>query len=129
MDIDLSIAMDTGNLEALLGLARRMSLQPVLPVPIESLCDLARLEQWRVERNMEVFALRAAEAAGVTIDLLIRPAVPFDTLDARAVTFRIEDTDVRVACIDDLIALKRAAGRPIDLGDIEHLERVRGGRQ
>ncbi|WP_156302331.1 hypothetical protein [Methylogaea oryzae] len=43
----------------------------------------------------------------------------------RATLFDVAGTPIRVACIDDLIALKRAAGRPIDLADIEHLQRIR----
>jgi hypothetical protein len=128
MDIDLSLAMDADNLEAMLHLARELGLEPVLPVPIESIVDPVQLEDWRIDRHMEVFALRSPERAGVTIDLLVRPAVPFDLMESRAVVFNVAETPVRVASIDDLIALKRAVGRPIDLGDIGHLERIRGGR-
>jgi hypothetical protein len=32
----------------------------------------------------------------------------------------------RSAFIDDLIAMKQAVGRPIDLADIEHLKRLKG---
>ena len=35
------------------------------------------------------------------------------------------DLPIEVASIDDLIALKQAVGRPIDLADIEHLKRLK----
>jgi len=126
MDIDLSVAMDAENLDALLGLARELRFQPVLPVSLDAITDPVLLERWRLERNMEVFALRSPEQAGVTIDVLVRPAVRFEDMESRAAVFCVGDTSVRVASIDDLIALKRAVGRPIDLSDIEHLERIRG---
>jgi hypothetical protein len=44
---------------------------------------------------------------------------------ARAVTARVDDVPVRVIALDDLIANKRAAGRPQDLIDVALLERVR----
>ncbi|MDP9000510.1 MAG: hypothetical protein M3O46_10410 [Myxococcota bacterium] len=45
-----------------------------------------------------------------------------------AVTGILEGTPIRVIGLDDLIANKRAAGRPQDLADVASLERVRAER-
>ena len=72
-------------------------------------------------------ALHAPGLTGVTLDVLLFPPVDFASLLAHAQTLRAGDTEVVVASIDDLIALKAAVGRPIDLADIEHLKRLREG--
>lgn len=51
--------------------------------------------------------------------------VDFDGVSERAVSTVIEGAEARVASLDDLIAMKRAAGRPKDLQDLEALERLR----
>jgi len=38
---------------------------------------------------------------------------------------QVDDVSIRVIALDDLIANKRAAGRPQDLIDVAFLERVR----
>ncbi len=78
-----------------------------------------------------VRALRSEEIAylgapPVRIDLL-RSA---DGIDAEAVIERaevvlVDGIAVPIILLDDLIANKRAAGRPQDLADLVHLERAR----
>lgn len=129
MDIDVTVAMTAENLSALVSMANQLGMQPVLPVPLEALKDTALLDVWHRERNMQAFALQMPGRAGLTLDILIRPPVDFQQLKQNAVIFDVADVPVIVASIDDLIAMKRAAGRPIDLADVEHLMRLKGSLQ
>lgn len=126
MDIDITVAMTEDNLNALIDTARDLNLTPVLPVPLESLKDLPLLRQWHEQRRLQAFALQAPGLAGVTVDVLLFPPLDFATMDTRPTVFEITGVPVRVAAINDLIGLKSAAGRPIDLADIEHLKRIQG---
>ncbi len=125
MDVDITVAMNPENLASLIATARELRLTPILPVPLETLSELELLRQWHTERNLEAFALRAPELAGVTIDVLLFPPVEFADMTRRAIEFNVADTPIRVVSIDDLIALKQAVGRPIDISDIEHLKRIK----
>lgn len=51
-----------------------------------------------------------------------------EDLFARAVNVTLDDVPLRVVSLDDLIANKRAAGRPQDIRDAEFLEKVRARR-
>lgn len=124
MDVDITVAMNPLNLTALIEAAKELKLFPVLPVPLESLSDLELLRQWHAQRHLEAFALRSADVAGVTVDVLLFPPVEFTSMASRADVFKVADTDIHVVAIGDLIALKQAVGRPIDLSDIEHLQRI-----
>jgi hypothetical protein len=48
-------------------------------------------------------------------------AAPFSQLRDRALVIGLGDRSIAIASIDDLIAMKRATGRPIDLADIAAL--------
>jgi len=125
MDIDVTVAMTTENLSSLVEMARELGMTPVLPVALDTLSDLDQLAQWHRERNLEAFALRAPGLSGVTLNVLLYPPVDYAHMRNRAVTFQAGNVPVVVASIDDLIALKQAVGRPIDLADIEHLKRLK----
>jgi len=62
------------------------------------------------------------------VDVLVAPALDAAGLFERSVTLDLDGTPIRVAAIDDLIAMKRGTGRPHDLDDVLHLERLRKGR-
>lgn len=125
MDVDITVAMQPDNLAGLLLCAKALALTPVAPVPLESLNNLTLLRQWHTEKNMLAFALRTPALAGVTLDILLFPPLDFYEMHSRAVQFNLGDVSVAVASVDDLIAMKRAAGRPIDISDIAHLEKIK----
>lgn len=52
----------------------------------------------------------------------------FDEAWGRREVVHLDDIDVPVIGIDDLIASKRAAGRPQDLVDVDNLERAKRAR-
>ncbi|HQN65264.1 MAG TPA: hypothetical protein PK372_08425 [Rugosibacter sp.] len=125
MDIDITVAMKEENLSHLIACAESLNLKPVMPVPLSSLKNIALLKQWHLEKNMQAFALRTDELAGVTLDVLLFTPLNFDEMQSRAVHFDVGGVKIPVASIDDLIAMKRAAGRAIDLSDIVHLEKLK----
>jgi hypothetical protein len=48
-------------------------------------------------------------------------APPYDELRARALVIRLGDLKLAVASLDDLISMKRASARPVDLEDLAAL--------
>lgn len=125
MDVGITVAMQPDNLAALISMAQELKLSPALPIPLESLNNVSLLKEWHQTRNLSAFALRTEEIAGVTLGILLFPPLDFSEMQSRAVIFNIGNVKVQVTSIDDLIALKRAVGRPIDLSDIQHLEKIK----
>jgi hypothetical protein len=122
-DLDICFATDAANLEALgevlVGLHAR--LRGVDDVPFVP--DGATL------RRVEVLTLNTD--AG-DLDVLARPpgAPTFDALRRRADRFDVGGFAVLVASIEDLIAMKTAAGRPKDhetVAELESIRRLRAG--
>jgi hypothetical protein len=117
-DLDVCFASNAENLEALgstlVGLrAQLRGVSEAVPfVP-----DAAAL------RRVEVLTLTTT--AG-DLDVLRAPsgAPRYDVLRGHADRYDVGGFEVRVASVEDLIAMKTAAGRPKDLGDIEELEAI-----
>lgn len=124
-DIDLVLAMNDANLSRFIGAAKEFGLTPVAPVSIEALRDAQQIEVWHCEKGMLAFALREPQGGGSAVDVIVRPEVSFDDLSARAVGATLFGVSVRIASIDDLLTMKRAAGRPKDLLDIDALEKIK----
>lgn len=53
-------------------------------------------------------------------------APPYEDLRKRAIEVEVRGTPVRIASLDDLIAMKRASGRPQDIRDIAELTEDEG---
>ncbi len=128
MDIDIALVLSPGNVDRFLRAAQDLGLTPVLPVPITTLHDTDTLRDWHEHRHLTAFGLRSPGIAGVTVDILLFPSIDPQALQQHALTLQIGSTPVRVATIDDLIALKQQAGRPLDLDDVAHLQKVKAAK-
>jgi hypothetical protein len=115
-------------------------------VPRPSLLNLSRLGE--ALADLEAQVLRATSPVNVTDPQLLKraPLVPlltrsgrldlidiehlagapgsYDELRSRALVVDLEDVAIAAAGLDDLVRMKRAAGRPQDLTDIASLTRT-----
>lgn len=126
-DIDLVLAMNDENLVRFIDVAAGLGLTPIIPVPIDSLRDADQIDRWHREKGMLAFSLREPQVGGASIDILVRPEIPFEALSERAVKATLFGQKVRIASVGDLVTMKRAAGRPKDLLDIAALEKLERG--
>lgn len=127
IDLDLVLAMDDSNLTKFIDVAKQFSLAPVMPVSIDSLKNAKQIDQWHKEKGMLAFALREPQVAGSVIDVLVRPEVTFDKLQADAATVDLFGRTVKIASIEHLLFMKRIANRPKDRVDVEALEKIQRG--
>ena len=118
-DLDITYATDQENLDALGRVlvdldARLRGVAEAVPL----------VPDGRTLRNAEMLTLETSEGA---LDLLAAPpgAPSYTELKERAEAIQLEGSTFLTASIEDLIEMKRAAGRPRDLEDIEALEEIR----
>ena len=124
MDVDVVLAMDEGNLQRFISIAKASGLRPTIPVEIESLTHPKLIEQWHREKGMLAFSLRGPQAMATVMDILVKPVIPFDALRDDAVMVDVGSISIPVASIEHLIAMKTGTGRSKDLIDIEELRKI-----
>jgi hypothetical protein len=96
-----------------------------VPVDPYGFADAAMRQQWAREKGMRVFTFTDPAAPTFAVDLLLEPPADFEQLRSRATMVPFGGRTFPICGLDDLIALKKAAGRPLDDADIRDLERVR----
>jgi len=118
-DMDLCYARDPDNLAALAE-----ALAPLRPRLRGAPADLPFRWDARTLRSGSNFTLTTDVG---DLDLLgyAAGAESFEALWQRATETELFEIPVRVASLDDLIAMKRAAGRSKDLAHVMELERLR----
>lgn len=78
---------------------------------------------------MTVFSLRSEAHPATEVDLFVEPPFDFDRAFSAAARMELAPgVFAMVVGLDDLLAMKRAAGRAVDLSDAEHLTRLREER-
>lgn len=126
-DVDIVVSTDQPSLAACRSALRQLGLQSRLPIALESLSsndERLRLEQ---ERNLIAVTFTDADNPLREVDVIIGPSVDPDGIVARRVARSAGEYTVWIASIEDLLRMKRRAGRSQDLADVAHLERLLEG--
>jgi len=123
-DIDIVLAMDHSNILAAMGALGSLGYRPRAPVPAEAFADPAIRGGWIADKGLTVFSMWSPEHPATEIDLFVEEPFPFDNAYARALHANLSTTEVTVASIEDLIALKTRAARAKDLEDVRALRAI-----
>lgn len=99
-------------------------VKPVVPVKLEDVKDEQKVRSWIEEKGMLAFALRPADPTAPTVDVLVKPVIPFEEAYARHVERSLGEVTVRIAAIEDIIRLKTNTGRQKDEADIKALTQL-----
>ena len=122
-DVDLVLALDSENLKRAIGCLESLGFVPRVPVPFQALLDAAERRRWIEEKGMTVFSCSSPRHPLTEVDLFVQMPFDFDLAYAAAVRLELP-TGVIATFVGkaELIAMKRAAGRPRDLEDVRVLE-------
>jgi hypothetical protein len=129
VDVDLILAVDQENLSRAVGSLKSLGYKPRAPVVFESFVNADERRRWAAEKQMKVFSLFSDAHPETEIDLFLEPPFDFDRAFNRSLQFEFgaDKTPGRVCGYEDLIELKRIAGRQQDLFDIEQLRILHDG--
>ncbi len=121
-DLDLIVDLELKNLKHFIQIMNELGYQPRNPVKAENLLDAATRDRWKREKSMEVFSFVDPAQPMTLIDVFIEEKIPFDEVMKDLVHITAKGITIPVVSLPHLKRLKKAAGRPQDLADIEAIE-------
>jgi len=129
-DVDLVVRLTREDILAAFRALEGIDYRPSVPITAEQFADPAMREAWRREKGMLVLKFWSDTHRETPLDVFIYE--PFDFASEERVALRSSEPDALpagFASIPSLVAMKRTAGRPQDLLDIDKLEKLAGLRR
>lgn len=124
-DVDLILDLEEENLRLALPALAALGYRPRAPVELEDFADERRRQGWIREKGMKVFSLFSDRQPLTEVDIFVECPLDFARAwDRRLETEAAPGIVARFLGLDDLLDLKRRAGRPQDLADIRQLEEL-----
>ncbi len=124
-DLDLIVDLEPENLKRFIHAMNELGYCPRNPVKAEDLLDLATRGLWKREKGMEVFSFVDPGQPMTLIDVFIEEKIPFGEVMKDLMRFTAKGVTIPVVSLAHLKRLKKEAGRPQDLADIEAIEALK----
>jgi hypothetical protein len=120
-DIDLIISLERNNVADFCSLMKELDYAPRLPVDPAGMADDKILSTWINEKNMKAFSFYNLKKNYKTIDIVLNSGIMFEDAFNRKKITKMKDFEIFFTDIDDLIEMKKFAGRSKDIADAEML--------
>lgn len=124
VDVDLVVELDADNCRRALKALHSIGLRPRLPIDLMDFADAEKRRVWFEERNMLVLQLWDPTNPFRSVDLFVREPFAFEEMWQTSIRKTVAGVVTPVVSREHLVAMKRAAGRGIDLDDIEALSHI-----
>jgi hypothetical protein len=123
-DLDLVVELVPHNTRLALQALQGLGYKPGIPVKASDFIDPQIRASWSRDKGMVVFQMYS-DRSRVTVDIFVEHPLPFEALWSQADRVELPSATVRIASIEHLTQMKRDAGRPLDMIDIEELAMIR----
>jgi predicted nucleotidyltransferase len=120
-DLDLVVELAPENAARAIVALRELGFRPHAPVSAEGFADPEVRASWIEDKGLTVFSLWSDQTRGVEVDLFVKEPFDFAQAYSRAIRVSLDSTNTTVVSLEDLVALKLASGRPLDLADVDAL--------
>jgi hypothetical protein len=121
-DLDLIVDLEQENLRHFVQVMTELGYRPRNPVNAGEFLDPPIREKWKREKGMEVFSFVDPSQPMTLIDVFIEAKIPFQEVMQEVVKMEARGILIPVVSLRHLKRLKKAAGRPQDIADIEAIE-------
>ena len=124
-DLDIVLLLKDANLRKFISVVKKLGLKPQIPVKLEDFSDQDKRDDWIRNKNMKAFKLYGVENPAEHLDVVIDSGIDFDRAYPNRSVIKAGDLRIPLIGIDDLIHMKKKAGRRKDEIDIEALTRIK----
>jgi hypothetical protein len=125
-DVDIVIQLVAENVLSCFKALEEIGYHPTVPISAEQFADPDLRQRWQEEKHMRVLQFWSDDYPDTKLDVFLDSPFDFDLewKHSKRVSAQPHATEIRFASIPALIKMKRVAGRPRDLIDIEYLKKL-----
>ena len=120
-DLDILVLIESKNLDKLDQAMKELGYTERLSISIKDLEDEAKVTRWMGEKNLKAFTFLPPSENPLQIDIVIEGSLNFLKLAKNKEIKEIGGVPIPIVSIDDLIIMKKHAGRDKDRLDVEAL--------
>lgn len=124
-DLDVLLLMTDTNIKKFIKIVKSLGMVPRIPVKIDDFAKKNLRAEWIKEKNMKAFLVYNPENTAEHLDVIIDHPINFASAYKRRQCVKAGGLNISLIGIDDLITMKKFAGREKDMLDAKALIRIK----